>query len=210
MNLRRWRNWMGLLALAIFGCAAPPPPPKPVFIPESNMGSYVVVLQDDDGGVGTVTVTGAKGSAVINRLAQGALLDGSPPFAIEESRLQRDFKAVLAAKPIAPQSFLLYFETGGAQLTAASQALIPRVLAAAKGRPAPDVSVIGHTDTEGDADSNEKLGLVRAQAIAKMLSEAGLVANEVSIESHGKRNLLVPTPDNTAEARNRRVEVNVR
>lgn len=206
----RFRIWIGLLVLTVSGCAAPPPPPKPVFVPEPKTGSYVVVLQNDDGSVGTVTVTGAKGTAVINRLAQGALLDGSPPFAVEESRLRRDFNAVLAAKPVSPQSFLLYFETGGAQLTAASQALIPRVLAAVKGRPAPDVSVIGHTDTEGDAEGNEKLGFVRAQAIAKLLAEAGLVANEVSIESHGERNLLVQTPDNTPEARNRRVEVTVR
>jgi outer membrane protein OmpA-like peptidoglycan-associated protein len=30
------------------------------------------------------------------------------------------------------------------------------------------------------------------------------------VESHGKRNLLVPTPDNTEEVRNRRVEVTIR
>jgi outer membrane protein OmpA-like peptidoglycan-associated protein len=206
----RFRIWKGLLVLTFSGCAVPPLPPKPVFVPEPKPGSYVVVLQDDDGSVGAVTVTGAQGTAVINRLSQGALLDGSPPFAVEESRLRRDFNAVLSAKPVSPQSFLLYFETGGAQLTVASQALIPLVLAAVQGRPAPDVSVIGHTDTEGDAEGNEKLGLVRAQAVAKLLSEAGLVGNEVSIESHGERNLLVQTPDNTPEARNRRVEVTVR
>lgn len=206
----RFRIWIGLLVLTVSGCAVPPPLSKPVFVSEPRTGSYVVVLQNDDGSVGTVTVTGAKGTAVINRLAQGALLDGSPPFAVEESRLRRDFNAVLAAKPVSPQSFLLYFETGGAQLTAASQALIPLILAAVKGRPAPDLSVIGHTDTEGDAEGNEKLGLVRAQVIAKLLVEAGLVVNEVSIESHGERNLLVQTPDNTPEARNRRVEVTVR
>lgn len=202
-------GWICLLLLTIGACASPPPP-KPVFIPEPPMGSYVVVLQDDDGSVGTVTVTGARGTAVINRLAQGALLDGSPPFAVEESRIQRDFKPALAAKPLQPQAFLLYFETGGAQLTAASQALIPRVLAAVKSRSAPDISVIGHTDTEGDDAVNEKLGLTRAQAIAKQLVEAGLVATNVSVESHGKRNLLVPTPDNTPEARNRRVEISIR
>ena len=104
----------------------------------------------------------------------------------------------------------LYFETGGAQLTAASQALIPQVVNVVKARTAPDVSIIGHTDTEGDAELNDKLGLTRAQAIAKLLTEAGLVTDSVSVESHGKRNLLVPTPDNTAEPRNRRVEVTIR
>ena len=207
----RNRYWAALLLLALGACALPPPPPaKSVFIPEPRFGSYVVLLQDEDGRVGEITVTGAKGTAVVNRLAQGAMLDGSAPIAIEESRIQRDFNAVLAARPQPPQSFLLYFETGCAQLTAASQALIPQVVNVVKARTAPDVSIIGHTDNEGDAELNDKLGLTRAQAIAKLLTEAGLVTDSVSVESHGKRNLLVPTPDNTAEPRNRRVEVTIR
>jgi outer membrane protein OmpA-like peptidoglycan-associated protein len=32
----------------------------------------------------------------------------------------------------------------------------------------------------------------------------------VDVASHGETNLLVPTPDDTAEAKNRRVEVTVR
>jgi len=32
----------------------------------------------------------------------------------------------------------------------------------------------------------------------------------VVVESHGKRNLLVPTPDETPEPRNRRVEITIR
>ena len=86
--------------------------------------------------------------------------------------------------------------------------MVPKLIAAARARETLDVSVIGHTDTVGDADSNEKLGLERANAIAKYLQEAGLTPRTpLSIESQGKRNLLVPTPDNTPEPRNRRVEV---
>ena len=191
------------------GCATPPP--APVKVEEPKPVSYVVLLDNADGTIGAITVTGAKGTVLVDRMAQGALLDGSgKAFAIEESRIRRDFSAALASRPAAPVTFLLYFETGGARLTAESQALIPKVLAAAKGRPAPDVSVIGHTDTEGDADGNEKLGLQRAQAIAKMLAEAGLAVKDLAVESHGERNLLVPTPDNIAEAKNRRVEISIR
>jgi outer membrane protein OmpA-like peptidoglycan-associated protein len=201
-----------LCVLLLTACAAPPasPPAKPVLIPEPPMGSYVVLLQNDDGSLGALSVTGPLGTALVDRLAQGARLDGSPPFAVEESRIRRDFDHVLAVRPPAPLSFLLYFETGGAQLTSASQALIPQVVTAIKARPAPDVSVIGHTDTEGDDAINEKLGLTRAQAIAKLLTEAGLPQEHVSADSHGKRNLLVPTPDNTPEPRNRRVEITIR
>jgi outer membrane protein OmpA-like peptidoglycan-associated protein len=67
----------------------------------------------------------------------------------------------MAAQPALPVSFLLYYEAGGTRLTAESQALIPQVLTAVRGRPAPDVSVIGHTDSVGTPETNEKLGLLR-------------------------------------------------
>ena len=50
----------------------------------------------------------------------------------------------------------------------------------------------------------------RAQAVAELLRTKGLEAMELRVESHGERNLLIATPDATAEPRNRRVEILVR
>ena len=77
-------------------------------------------------------------------------------------------------------------------------------------RGAAAVSIIGHTDTVGEEVPSEKLGLMRAQSIAALLQKTGLQALEMSVVSHGKRNLLVPTADNVAEPKNRRVEINIR
>ncbi|MCX5819382.1 MAG: OmpA family protein [Deltaproteobacteria bacterium] len=95
-------------------------------------------------------------------------------------------------------------------LTDESQALIPAILDAAMNHPVPDVSVIGHTDTVGNTEANEKLGLQRAQSVAEIIKRAGLQVHDLTIASHGKRNLLVATPDNTPEPKNRRVEITVR
>ena len=188
-------------ALAV-GCATPPPAPPPQ--------SYVVLLENPDGTVGQVTVAGAKGEVVLDRPRQGARFDGTSPFAVDDERIRKDFGAAMAAQPALPVSFLLYYEAGGTRLTTESQGLIPKVLEAVRSRPAPDVSVIGHTDTMGAPESNEKLGLERAQSIAKLIQEAGLKAHDLTIASHGERNPLVKTPDNTSEPRNRRVEITVR
>ena len=51
---------------------------------------------------------------------------------------------------------------------------------------------------------NEGLALKRATTVAEMLRIKGLEARALVIESHGERNLLVKTPDNTPEPRNRR------
>jgi outer membrane protein OmpA-like peptidoglycan-associated protein len=70
--------------------------------------------------------------------------------------------------------------------------------------------VTGHTDTVGSAESNERLALDRAEAIRAELLRVGLDRDLIEVRSHGETELLVPTPDNTDEPRNRRVEVKVR
>jgi outer membrane protein OmpA-like peptidoglycan-associated protein len=191
------------LAVALLaGCAAPLPP--------KNM-SYVALLASPDGSVGKVLVRGSKGEQLIEQAHFGALLDGSaPPAPVDEATLQRDFGDAMAARPLLPQHYVLYFQSGGTQLTPESQALLPEILASAEKRATVDMSVIGHSDTVGKAEVNEALSLKRAQTVADLIKSQGLQVDALSVESHGKRNLLVPTPDETPEPRNRRVEISVR
>ena len=189
---------MALLAV-LAGCAA------------KGTGSYVVLLRDPDGNAGKVIVQTPQGEQTLTEVFKGAALDGKrEPFFVMQDQLQRDFGAALAAMPLPPERFLLYFESGGAVLTAQSKAELQRVLERTRARPSPDISVIGHTDTVGPADRNKVLGLQRATAMAEQLRQLGLQNTTISVESHGEGNLLVPTPDGTAEERNRRVEITIR
>lgn len=173
--------------------------------------SYVVLLENPDGSTGSVVVKGSKGEQVIDQARQGAALDGSSkPAAVAEADIQRDFGSAMAARPQLPERFLLYFVSGGAQLTPESQALLPKIVASAAQRPAVDVSIIGHTDTVGRAEQNEELALKRAQAIAEQIKAKGLKVHALSVESHGERNPLVKTADEVPEPRNRRVEISLR
>lgn len=186
-----------LAALALAGCAGP--------------GSYVVLLPSPDGTVGKVTISGASGQQVLTQARTGTTLNGSKaPFEVSREQLAQDFGEAMSARPALPEHFLLYFVPGGTQLTPLSVTLLPKILQRAKARHAVDVSVIGHTDTQGKAETNEALALKRAGAIADQLRQMGLQDTVISVESHGERNLLVPTPDETAEPRNRRVEITLR
>jgi outer membrane protein OmpA-like peptidoglycan-associated protein len=96
------------------------------------------------------------------------------------------------------------------QADAAADAVVQQVLEAVRRRDYPVVTVIGHTDTLGAEAANVRVGLRRAQAVAELLKARGLETMELRVTSHGERNLLVATPDATAEPRNRRVEVLIR
>jgi outer membrane protein OmpA-like peptidoglycan-associated protein len=191
-----------LLASLLIGCAAPP---------ATQARSYITLLPSPDGTVGQVLVRGSGGEQRITQARFAAPLDGSrPPAAVDEAAFQRDFAAAIAARPALPQHFVLYFETGTAQLTPVSQALLPQIVATTRQRASADMSITGHSDTVGPAEQNVALSLKRAQAVAELLQGTGLNLEALTVESHGERNLLVPTPDETPEPRNRRVEVTVR
>lgn len=170
--------------------------------------SYVM-LADDNGGRGGVAL-GEDGQRRLEVTGQGMVIAGTgQAYAVSEMRRKADFDRALAAQPALPERFTLHLASSGA-LDSAAEQLLDSVLLAARRRDYPVVTVIGHTDTLGHRAANEQVGLRRAQAVAELLRAKGLEAMELRVESHGERNLLVATPDATAEPRNRRVEILVR
>ncbi len=183
-------------------------PAKPAALPRS----YVVLLQNADGSTGKVVVAGDKGTIELQRASGAAALDGSTreAYAVPQEMLARDTAAALGAAPAAPMVFRLNFEKGSTRLTPQSQALVERVFGEVRERSGPDVSIIGHTDTLGSATSNQSLSLKRAEAVSRLLKPVASRIVAMDIGGQGESSLLVPTPDNTAEPRNRRVEITVR
>jgi outer membrane protein OmpA-like peptidoglycan-associated protein len=193
----------GLLAILLVGCAHKP-----------KIGdSYVVLMENADGSSGKITYSDNKNNTATidqpgNAVHLEKVADGT--YAAASEKVAADFFEATAARPEPPVSFMLYFESGDVKLTPESEALIQDVLREVENHAAPDVSIIGHTDTVGTAKDNAELGMQRAQVIASMIKAAGLKTSDLTITSHGERNLLVSTPDNTDEPRNRRVEITVR
>ncbi len=77
-------------------------------------------------------------------------------------------------------------------------------------RPDPEVIIIGHTDRVGSVAQNDALSLQRAERVRQVLLGLGIPADRVTAVGRGEREPLVPTEDQVAEPRNRRVEVTVR
>ena len=124
--------------------------------------------------------------------------------------MQSTYGGALHALPARPATFLLYFITGTDELTEESKLELDKVLAALRARPSPDVLVIGHTDTVGDPEANDRLSAQRAETVKSFLIGIGIPAERIRTAGRGERELLVPTAANFDEPRNRRVEINVR
>ena len=120
------------------------------------------------------------------------------------------FGDALAALPPSPRRFTLFFRFESDELTDESRALVPEILKTVKAHAVPDVVIVGHTDTMGTPQANFELGLKRAMMVKSLLVDAGLDAATLDVTSHGELDLLVKTRDETAEPRNRRVDIAVR
>lgn len=185
-----------------------PPPPRSAPLPRS----YVVLLENADGSAGKVVVAGDKGTLELARVNSASALDGSSreAYAVPADMLARDASAAIGASPSAPVVFRLNFVKGSTRLTPQSQAMIDQVFGEVRQRAAPDVSIVGHTDTLGGAAANMSLSLRRAESVARMLKPVASRIIAMDIGGLGETSLLVPTPDNRDEPRNRRVDVTVR
>jgi outer membrane protein OmpA-like peptidoglycan-associated protein len=187
--------------------------PKNVSGPNRPDHALIVLLPDEDGTTGRAVVSNPAGSADLTapRHASDVSANQKPEVStMSEADVRRLFGDALAALPPAAQSYTLYFRFESDELTEDSKALVPKILATVKQRSAPEVAVVGHTDSMGTPTANFALGLKRAVAVRELLVASGLDANTVEATSLGESFPLIRTPDETPEPRNRRVEIAIK
>ena len=180
----------------------------------ATKSNLVVVLPEEDGHVGAVVVKDANGSSVLDKAyaAEGAGAGSGPlqPVKVDAQEVKQIFGTALAAQPIPPKSYTLYFISDSDQLTESSKAQFEEVFTEISRRKAAEVVVTGNTDTVGSEDYNDKLSLKRAEAVRQMFIARGLPPDAVIAAGRGERELLVATADNVPEEKNRRVVITVR
>jgi outer membrane protein OmpA-like peptidoglycan-associated protein len=218
---------VGAVLALILALNPPPPPPRaapepvkvapePVKAPSKRANAVpelVVVLPSADGHVGTVVVERDGERVVLNQAYASSRIAGtSGPQVVKlpEPEVRQVFANTLTALPERPLSFLLYFVRGTDALTEDSKGELGRMLEEVSRRTAPDVLVVGHTDTVGAPQKNDKLSLQRAQRVKADLVRKGIATSRVQASGRGEREPIVQTADGVDEPRNRRVEISVR
>ncbi|HET9820783.1 MAG TPA: OmpA family protein [Burkholderiaceae bacterium] len=172
----------------------------------------VVLLPERDGRATAVVVAQGERQLVLDKAYAGAELTTTGPAARAwtPQEVAGTFGGALAAQPAPPAQFSLFFVEGKDEFTEESKRVIDGIFAEIARRPVPDVLVIGHTDTVGSDSFNDALSRQRAEVVRTALLARGIAADKVTAIGRGKREPLVPTGDNVAEPRNRRVEIQVR
>jgi len=202
INRRAALLLVSALSVSMIACASKP------------RAVVVLLPEQDDGTVGGATVGNGGGSVDLDGVRESTRIrTGQRPAAVTtmtEAEVQRMFGDALGALPPPPRRFVLNFRFESDELTDDSRALVAQVLAAVGERPSATVVVTGHTDTMGAVKANHALGLKRAAAVRNLLIKAGLDASRIEVSSLGETDPLVPTKDETAEPRNRRVDITVR
>ena len=193
------------LLLVVSGCASAPAPPA--------RDEGVVLLPGADGQTGALTVvhggrteTLATPYATASVQKEGQLQTGTS----SAEQVRAAYGAALDAQPPRPVKFRLFFLGNSEELTPESKAELAKILPALANFPAPEIVVVGHTDRMGSLEYNDALSLRRAERLRAELVQIGIPRERIQVAGRGEREPLVPTEDEVAEPRNRRVEVTVR
>lgn len=190
-----------LLVAAMFlgGCASP-------------VRDRVILLPQHDGSPSALEVTaGSQRLRLDKPYATAELRDGtlSPEVSTAES-VRAAYGALLQQQPARPRIFTVQFEANGNRLSPGAEPVLAEMRAALALLPAAEVVITGHTDRVGTVEANDRLSLARAEAVREILVAGGLPRSAVQVAGRGEREPAVPTADEVAEARNRRVEIKIR
>ena len=176
--------------------------------------SRVVLLPDANGNTGALLVKTDAGERMVSNAYGSASVNTRGVLSLQTEdagQVNQRYAQTLDARPKPPVSFVLYFEFGsGVDITPAFAPVLEQLRAALPTYPAPEITVIGHTDRVGTLESNDILSLQRAQTVRDLIVQAGVKSDVISVSGRGEREPLVPTEDEVAEPKNRRVEINLR
>lgn len=111
--------------------------------------------------------------------------------------------------PPAPKQFIIFFGFNKCNITAEADAVLSEAASAAKSGGSASVRIVGHTDTVGSNDYNQKLSECRANAAKANLVGKGVSEGSISTSGKGESELMVQTGDGVKEPQNRRATVDL-
>ena len=131
------------------------------------------------------------------------LIGGIDLVLVDNAAATRD--ALLAEKPD------LYFASGSSylQMTPTLRSYITQVIQFLNANPDQKLELIGHTDSQGSASGNLKIGRDRANTVKQYFTEFGLNADRIAVSSQGESTPIASNNTEEGRQQNRRVEIQI-
>lgn len=117
--------------------------------------------------------------------------------------------AMPEAVPMTPEDamYLVFFDFDSSNVGAGGTNVLDAVAQEAKSRGVNMVRIIGHTDSSGSKEYNNRLAMRRANTVRDALIQRGIDGSVINVAGRGEDELLVQTEDNVREAANRRAQI---
>ncbi len=173
----------------------------------------VILLPGDDGKAGAVLISSQGATHRIDEAykAVSNTQQGLSEDSLSAGEVNSEFGQLLDALPESVTTFTVKFVSGSAtELTPESDAVINQLKAEIERRDVPEIRLVGHTDSVGRLELNDKLSRKRAQTVADILIGYGISPDVIEATGRGEREPAVATGNNVSEAANRRVDIRVR
>lgn len=182
---------------------------------ESEGGNTnIILLPDFGGGAGAVQVESLTGetSTIDTAYTQAAI---SPNGNVTTSLLDilsviGKFCGLIDAQPPRPKTYLFYFDSSGQNLDASSQQMLSALLSDVGRLQSAEMDIVGYSDTSQNPQDSD-IASEKAAIQLKEIIEANISTPlPISVVGRGFRDLLIATPAGIVEARNNRVEVELK
>ena len=111
------------------------------------------------------------------------------------------------APPPPSKSCMGVFDTNSTTLSQQSATTVSEAATVAKSMANARVAVTGFTDTDGSPAYNQQLSVRRADAVKNALMRNGIAPQAITVNGTGEAGLLIETPDQTKNEKNRRVQI---
>jgi outer membrane protein OmpA-like peptidoglycan-associated protein len=111
------------------------------------------------------------------------------------------------APAAASSDFTVYFDFDSWTLKAEQLKVLDDVISTARSGGQSNIVIVGHTDTSGPDDYNQKLSVKRANVVVEALVQMGARRTALHASGVGETDLAVQTGDGVKEAKNRRTVI---
>ena len=103
--------------------------------------------------------------------------------------------------------YIVFFDFDDSRLNSGANSILDSAANEAQGRSLVSINLIGHTDTSGSRDYNQRLSMKRADAVRSGLVARGVDPSLINVNHRGENELMVDTADGVREPANRRTEI---